>query len=115
MEDYDESAPHKSVGNGGSFQASPSVFPTYEGETRSSEFRQHDSVLLSEQTGGGGARSGSLFQKAESLLLWCDSLSISRTARFVPGKLNVLADVLDSSNMVLQSDWTIALEVLKPV
>ena len=63
----------------------------------------------------GGARSVPLSQKAESLLLWCEDHSISLTAKFVPGKLNVLADALSRSHMVLQSEWTIAHEVLKPI
>ena len=52
----DDSAAHKSAGNGGSFQGPPSVSPSFEGETCPSEFRQHNGYLKKQ----GGARSGSL-------------------------------------------------------
>ena len=63
----------------------------------------------------GGARSVDLSLKAEGLLLWCLSHDIHLTARYVPGKLNVLADSLSRSHMILPTEWTLSREVLEPV
>ena len=44
--------------------------------------------------GGGGGRSRPLSQRTEELLLCCASQSIQLSAQYVPGKLNILADLL---------------------
>ena len=63
----------------------------------------------------GGARSRTLSQRAEQLLLWAQGFNLSIQARFVPGRFNVLADALSRSHMVLPSEWTLAHNVLEPV
>ena len=63
----------------------------------------------------GGVKSRSLSLRAEGLLLWCQSHNIVLTAKFVPGRLNILADSLSRSHMVLNSEWTLAHNVLSPV
>jgi hypothetical protein len=63
----------------------------------------------------GGARSQSLSLAAEEILLWCQNHGISLQARHIPGKLNILADSLSRSHCVLQTEWTLSPEVLKPV
>ena len=63
----------------------------------------------------GGAHSYSLSIRAEALLLWCQELGISLTAKYVPGKLNILADFLSRSHMILPSEWTLTHRVLESV
>ena len=63
----------------------------------------------------GGARSRPLSQRTEELLLWCSSQSIRLSAQYVPGRLNILADLLSRPHMVLQSEWTLVHSVLKPI
>ena len=63
----------------------------------------------------GGARSPTLSKWAEHLLLWCSQHSIVLTAKHIPGKLNVLADSLSRSNLILHTEWTLDSAVLAPV
>ena len=63
----------------------------------------------------GGAHSDSLSQRTESMLLWCQDHGITLTAKYVPGKLNVLADCLSRAHQVLPTEWTIAHHILQPV
>ena len=63
----------------------------------------------------GGTHSQQLSLSAEALLLWCQKHAISLTAKYVPGSLNVLADVLSRAHMVVSSEWTLTPDVLEPV
>ena len=63
----------------------------------------------------GGARSMTLSIKAEEILLWCQSHQVVLLARHVPGKLNILADALSRSHMVLNTEWTLAHSLLLPL
>lgn len=63
----------------------------------------------------GGAHSFSLSLRAEQLLLWCQDREIVLTARYLPGKLNILADSLSRAHMILPSEWTLAHNVLQPI
>lgn len=63
----------------------------------------------------GGVRSPSLARKAAEILLWCQTRQISLTIQFIPGKLNVVADLLSRSSQVLQTEWTIAHQALRPL
>ena len=62
----------------------------------------------------GGACSPTLSKRAEHLL-WCSQHSIILTAKHIPGKLNVLADSLSRSHMILHTEWTLDSAVLAPV
>ena len=63
----------------------------------------------------GGARSFSLSQRAERILLWCQEKEIHLTATYIPGKLNILADALSRSHMLLPTEWTLVHKALEPV
>ena len=63
----------------------------------------------------GGPHSYSLSIRVEALLLWCQEWGIALTAKYVPGKLNILADFLSRSHMILPSEWTLAHRTLEPV
>ena len=63
----------------------------------------------------GGARSIPLSVRLEEILLWCQSSDILLSARHIPGKLNIVADALSRSHMVLQTEWTLCREVLTPI
>ena len=63
----------------------------------------------------GGARSPTLSQKAELILLFCQQHEIVLSARHVPGKLNILADSLSRAHMVLTTEWTLSHAVCRSV
>ena len=64
---------------------------------------------------GGGSHSATLSREAESLLILCQDLGIVLKARHVAGKVNILADFLSRPGMILQTEWTLAHNVLQPV
>ena len=55
----------------------------------------------------GGARSRTLSFMATNLLDWCMKRHVSLTARFVPGKLKVLADCLSRKGQIVHTEWTL--------
>ena len=57
--------------------------------------------------GGGGSRSRTLSFMATKLLAWCAKQQMSLTAKFVPGKLNVLADSLSRKGQIIHTEWTL--------
>ena len=63
----------------------------------------------------GGARSSSLSQRAEEMLLFCQEHGIVLSSRHIAGKLNVLADALSRSSQVIQTEWTLSHRALSPV
>ena len=63
----------------------------------------------------GGAHSHSLSLRAEQILLWCQERQILLTARYLPGKLNVLADALSRSHMILPTEWTLTHKILEMI
>lgn len=63
----------------------------------------------------GGTRAPILSRRAEALLLLTRDLNITLRARHVPGKINILADLLSRPHCVLQTEWTIAAFVLSPI
>ena len=67
--------------------------------------RQHNRGSLSEQR--RGARSRTLSFMATKLLAWCVKRQVSLTAKFFPGKLNVLADSLSRKGQIIHTEWTL--------
>ena len=63
----------------------------------------------------GGTHSSLLSQRVEDLLLWCQSLDITLTARRIPGKLNFVADALSRAHMVLHTEWSLTHRTLEPI
>jgi hypothetical protein len=63
----------------------------------------------------GGTKSRTLSLRAEQILIWAHQNNIFLETRFIPGKLNVLADQLSRSNQVLSTEWTITHQSLQPV
>ena len=64
--------------------------------------RQYDSSGLPELRRG---RSRTLSLMGTNLLDWCMKRHVSLTARFVPGKLNVLADCLSRKGQIINTEW----------
>ncbi|MBV2113362.1 MAG: hypothetical protein KUF82_20615 [Candidatus Thiodiazotropha sp. (ex Ctena orbiculata)] len=63
----------------------------------------------------GGARSRTLSFMATKLLAWCAKRQVSLTARFVPGKLNVLADSLSRKGQIIHTEWTLHMGTLSQI
>jgi uncharacterized membrane protein (UPF0136 family) len=63
----------------------------------------------------GGTVSLNLSLQAEQILLWAAAQGMEISAAYIPGKLNVLADALSRSHLVLQTEWTLAHQALEPV
>jgi hypothetical protein len=63
----------------------------------------------------GGARSDSLSQKVEQILLWCQTKGIVLLAQHIAGTCNVLADALSRSDKILNTEWTLSERALAPL
>ena len=63
----------------------------------------------------GGTHSTLLSQSAEQLLLWCQSHSVTLSARHIPGWRNVIADALSRPRGLIPTEWTLSHRILEPV
>ena len=63
----------------------------------------------------GGTKSKRLSLRAEEILKWMFSQGITISTEFIPGKLNVLANLLSRPKQILATEWTIARQTLEPV
>ena len=55
----------------------------------------------------GGTKSLQLFREARELLMWCHEHRVKVTPHFLPGHLNVLADLQSRPHQVLSTEWTL--------
>ena len=63
----------------------------------------------------GGTRSHTLMQMTIRLLKWCDSKAITLVPVHLPGVRNIQADSLSRVGQTLTTEWTMAMESLRPV
>lgn len=59
----------------------------------------------------GGTKSLLLYQEARELLWWCQDQRVHVTPHFLPGHLNVLADLQSRPHQVLATEWTLQPQV----
>ena len=67
------------------------------------------------QERGGGTRSRTLMQMTIRLLKWCDRKAIMLVPIHLPGVHNIQADSLSRVGQTLTTEWTMAMERLRPV
>ena len=65
--------------------------------------------------GGGGTRSHTLMQMTIRLLKCCDSKAITLISIHLPGVHNIQADSLSRVGQTLTTEWTMAMESLRPL
>ena len=63
----------------------------------------------------GGTRSYALMQMTIRLLKWCDHKAITLVPVHLPGVHNIQADSLSRVSQTLNTEWTMAMERLRPV
>ncbi len=63
----------------------------------------------------GGSRSRRLCLLTVRILTWCAEHSVTLTARFLPGNLNILADSLSRKDGIVQTEWTIHAGILHQI
>ncbi len=63
----------------------------------------------------GGSRSEKLCLLSMKILTWCARHSVTLKARYLPGKLNILADSLSRRDTIVHTEWTMHVGVLKQV
>ena len=63
----------------------------------------------------GGTRSTTLMQMTIRLLKWCDRKAITLVPIHLPGVHNIQADSLSRVGQTLTTEWTMAMESLRPV
>ena len=63
----------------------------------------------------GGTVSRSLCLLTKQLLAWAEANSVTLSARYLPGKANVLADQLSRRDQVIGTEWSLHPEVVKQV
>ena len=63
----------------------------------------------------GGTRSYTLMQLTLHLLKWCDCKAITLVPVYLPGVHNIQADSLSRVGQTLNTEWKMAMELLRPV
>lgn len=88
----------------------------------SSQVQNHVVLLATDNTSvaayinkQGGTHSHSLCNLAVEIALWCSENNVHIRARYLPGRLNALADCLSRKNNVVQTEWTLNQRVLTQV
>ncbi|KAK7115603.1 hypothetical protein V1264_001441 [Littorina saxatilis] len=60
----------------------------------------------------GGSRSLPLSHRACEILMWSHNHGVVLSAKYLPGRLNVLADSLSRSSKIVHTEWTITHQAL---
>jgi hypothetical protein len=60
----------------------------------------------------GGTKSKTLFLLTQALCLWLQSQTITLISKYIPGKLNVIADQLSRKGQILPTEWGLHPRVL---
>ena len=79
------------------------------------DVRQRSDGGVHQERGGGGTRSHTLMQMTKRLLKCCDSKAITLVPIYLPGVHNIQADSLSRVDQTLTTEWTMAMESLRPV
>jgi hypothetical protein len=61
----------------------------------------------------GGTRSPELLALTQKFFTWLEQHAITVTCRYIPGRLNVLADSLSRDGQILATEWSLHPEVVK--
>ena len=61
----------------------------------------------------GGTVSRSLCMETKEMLIWCHQREIILRARYIPGKLNALADQLSRRGQILHTEWSLCPRIFK--
>ena len=77
-----------------------------EGETI--QFWMDNLTAVSYISKQGGTRSHSMTQTAKKLFQISNSLNISLQANYIPGALNVVADMYSRAGQILKTEWTLS-------
>ena len=75
----------------------------------------HNAVTVAYIKNEGGTRSHTLMHMTIRLLKWCDSKAIMLVPVHLPGVRNIQADSLSRIGQTLTTEWTMAMENLRPV
>ncbi len=63
----------------------------------------------------GGTRSSALYELTKQLFIWADSHQVVLSAQHIPGRLNVLADLLSRRHQVIQTEWSLSPTVARQI
>ena len=96
-------AAHQSSGDEGSVLGPSVVSRRCHRSPRDSDVRQLDGRGVHQQ---GGTVSRALCLLASRLLRWTESIDIHFDARYLPGQVNVLADLLSRRGQVVGTEWS---------
>jgi len=59
----------------------------------------------------GGTHSRQLYKVTKELFLWADAHQIVLSAQHIPGRLNVLADLLSRRHQVIHTEWSLSPQI----
>ena len=74
-----------------------------------------NSTIVAYVCKAGGTVSDSLCELTGQLLHWTEAHNVLLEARYLPGQLNVLADLLSRRNQVLAAEWPLLPQVAKKI
>mgnify|MGYP001412616885 CR=1 FL=1 len=74
-----------------------------------------NTTVVGQVTNQGGTLSKELFKLTHDLLTWCDLHQIQLSARHIPGRLNVTADLLSRRHQKIQTEWSLSPQVARRI